>query len=306
MNRRWVGSAILALVICVAACGGASPGGGSQAPRSSSEAADPSPSATPAATRTPDPTPVVTPKPTNQPEPAEEPVTPAPEPSGELVAVLMVRCGDGAPDLNSDRVRATRDGVRLRITGQKGWTLGMGYETGGDGIDLKKGTQEVVRRLPPGDLTLNCGDSRQAEPLPDRLVRIEDPDGWYRSMAIGDVAGSCVSGDAMYVEGARGSKANPVAQARKQLRKGLRPGDVVQRGGYPADKGLVRVVRDGQVIGTLTYEDDGHGGWLFRRLRAVRRAQRGLILGSADPAPSASPPGGWPILRVPPHHEGTR
>ena len=81
-------------------------------------------------------------------------------------------------------------------------------------------------------------------------------------MAIGNVAGSCVSGDALYVEDARGSKEDPVRQARKLL-KGLRAGDVVQRGGYPADKGLVRVVRDGQVIGTMTYEDDGHGGWLL-------------------------------------------
>jgi hypothetical protein len=260
VNRRWAGPAIFTLVICVAACGGASPNGGSQAPRSPSETA--------VATKAPYPTPIVTPspvvtsKPTNQPEPTEALVTPAPEPSGELVAVLEVRCGDGAPELNSDRVRTTRDGVQLRITGQKGWTLGIGYQTGGDGIDLKRGTQLVVRRLPPGDLTLNCGDNGQAEPLPERLVRIEDPDGWYRSMELGNVGGSCMSGEAMFVEDARGSKENPVRQARKLL-KGLRAGDVVQRGGYPADKGLVRVVRDGQVIGVLRYEEDGHGGWLL-------------------------------------------
>ena len=254
MNRRLVGPAVVALAISVVGCGGASQGGGLPVSPSPSEAA--------VATGTPDPTPVVTPKPTNKPEPSDEPVTPAPEPSGELVAVLTVRCGDGAPELDSDRVRATRDGVRLRITGQKGWTLGMDYAGGGDGIDLKGGAQEVVRRLPPGDLTLNCGDNGQAEPLPDRLVRIEDPDGWYRSMAIGNAAGSCVSGEAMYVADARGSKESPVLQARKLL-QGLRPGDVVQRGGYPADMGLVRVVRDGQVIGVLRYEEDGHGGWLF-------------------------------------------
>jgi hypothetical protein len=228
VNPRLVGPAVVVLVICAAACGGTSPGQ-SEALSSAGDSADRSPGDAAEATRTPDPTPVVTPKPTHDPEPSEELATPAPKPSGELVGVLTVRCGDGAPELNSDRVRATRDGVRLRVTGPKGWTLGMGYETGGDGIDLKGGTQEVVRRLPPGDLTLNCGDNGAAQPLPDQLVRIEDPDGWYRSMAIGNGAGSCVSGDALYVEDARGSKENPVRQTRKLL-KGLRAGDVVQRG----------------------------------------------------------------------------
>ena len=228
---------------------------------SPSEATDPSPSDTAVATHAPDPTPVVTAKPTNQPEPTEEPDTPAPEPSGDLVQVLTVRCGDGAPELNSDRVRASRDGVRLRVTGQKGWNLGVGYESGGESVGLEKVDQEVVLRTAPGDVRIDCGDPEQAEIPPGASVRIEDPDGWYRSMEIGNVAGSCMSGEALYAEDARGSKENPVEQAKKRL-KGLRDGDVVQRGGYPADKGLVRVVRDGQVIGALTYIDDGHGGWL--------------------------------------------
>jgi hypothetical protein len=214
-------------------------------------------------TLTPDPTPVVTPKPTPKPEPSEAPVTLAPEPSGELVTLLTVRCGDGALELNSDRVRASRDGVRLRVTGPAGWQLGIEYDSGRESVGLVEADQEVVLRTAPGDAMIDCGDAAQAGLPPGARVRIEDPDGWYRSMAIGNVAGSCMSSDAMFVEDARGSKEDPVRQARDQLRKGLRPGDVVERGGYPADKGLVRVVRDGQVIGTLTFIDDGHGGWLL-------------------------------------------
>jgi hypothetical protein len=210
-----------------------------------------------------EPTPLVTPKPTNQPEPTEGLVTPAPEPTGELVAVLTVRCADGAPKLNSDRVRATRDGAQLMVTGQKGWILGVAHESGGESFDLEKADQAIVLRIAPGDVKIDCGDPAQAGNLPGAHVRIEDPDGWYRSIAIGNVAGSCMSGDAMFTEDARGSTEDPVRQARKLLLKGLRAGDVVQRGGYPADTGLVRVVRDGQVIGTLTYVDDGHGGWLL-------------------------------------------
>jgi hypothetical protein len=263
VNRQLAGPAVFALVICVGACGGASPSGGSQAPRSSSEAADPSPVATAVATQAPETTPVVTPKPTNQPEPTEEPVTPAPEPTGDLVEVLTVRCGDGAPGLNSDRVLATKDGIRLRVAGRKGWNLGMEFATGRESVGLEKADQEVVLRIGPGNVTIDCGDPAQAGIPPGTFVRVEDPDGWYRPMEIGNVVGSCMSGDAMYVEDARGSKADPVEQTRKQLLKGLRAGDIVQRGGYPADKGLVRIVRDGEVIGTLTYVDDGHGGWLL-------------------------------------------
>jgi hypothetical protein len=220
-----------------------------------------SPSTPASVTQAPDPTPVITPKPTNKPQPSEEAVTPAPEPSGELVAVLAVRCGDGAPELDSDRVRATRDGVRLRVTGPAGWQLGVEYESGRESIGLDEADQGVVLRIAPGDVLIDCGDPEQAEIPPGASVRIEDPDGWHRSMAIGNVAGSCMSGEALYAEDARGSKENPVEQAKKRL-KGLRDGDVVERGGYPVDEGLVRVVRDGQVIGALTYIDDGHGGWL--------------------------------------------
>ena len=253
MNRRWVGPAVIALVIGLIGCGGASPTGELEA----------SPSSPPSVTRVPDPTPVVTPKPTNKPQPSEEAVTPAPEPSGELVAELAVRCGDGAPELDSDRVRATRDGVRLRVTGPEGWQLGVEYESGRESIPLERTDQVIVLRTAPGDVQIDCGDPAQTRIPPGAPVRIEDPDGWYRSMEIGEVTGSCMSGNATFAEDARGSKEDPVLQARKHLGKGLRPGDVVERGGYPADKGLVRVVRDGLVIGTLTYVDDGHGGWLL-------------------------------------------
>ena len=65
-----------------------------------------------------------------------------------------------------------------------------------------------------------------------------------------------------YVEGARGKVVGPIRQSRDMLR-GLRAGDVVERAGYATDKGSVRVVRSGKVIGVLTFEDDGRGGWLL-------------------------------------------
>ena len=62
--------------------------------------------------------------------------------------------------------------------------------------------------------------------------------------------------------GAKGEIGDPVLLARKALR-GLRAGDVVERGGYPAETGLVRVVRAGNVIGAISFDGDGRGGWFL-------------------------------------------
>ncbi len=105
----------------------------------------------------------------------------------------------------------------------KGGSLGVEYESGRESVGLERTDQEIVLRTAPGDVTIDCGDPEQADIPPGASVRIEDPDGWYRSMEIGNVAGSCMSGDALYVEDARGSKENPVEQARKQLSRACVP-----------------------------------------------------------------------------------
>ena len=84
--------------------------------------------------------------------------------------------------------------------------------------------------------------SQPAELPPATALRIEDPDGFYRSVAIGNGVGSCASASLDYVEGARGKVVGPIRQSRDMLR-GLRAGDVVERAGYATDKGSVRVVR---------------------------------------------------------------
>jgi len=182
--------------------------------------------------------------------------------SGELVAVLDVRCGPGAPDLGSDRVRASRDGVRIRVTGEPGWYLGIEHESGRESVPLDAANPEIVLRLAPGDVRIDCGDPTLPDLPPASALRIEDPDGWYHPSAISDGVGSCVSGSASYGPDARGKTTDPVGQARALLR-GLKAGDVVERAGYATDKGRVRVVRADKVIGSLEFEADGHGGWLL-------------------------------------------
>lgn len=181
--------------------------------------------------------------------------------SAEPVAVLDVRCGPGAPVLGSDRVRTSPDGIHLRVTGEPGWGLGIEDESGREFVLLEAADQDLVTRIAPGDVRVDCGDPTLPELPPASPLRIEDPDGLFRSTVIGDAAGSCFSGSIDYAEGAKGKVGTPVLLARNALR-GLRAGDIVERAGYPVDKGSVRVMRAGAVIGVLTYDEDGHGGWL--------------------------------------------
>ena len=182
--------------------------------------------------------------------------------SDALPAVLDVHCGPGAPTLGSDRVRTSPGGVRFHVTGQPGWELGIDHESGHDAVLLEAANQDVVLGVAPGDVSVNCSDPTLSSAPSTSPLRIEDPDSWYRAKTISDGAGSCVSNSVDYAEGARGKAAGPIQQAREMLR-GLQTGDVVERAGYATDKGWVRVVRDGKVIGTLAFDDDGHGGWLY-------------------------------------------
>ncbi len=192
---------------------------------------------------------------------AQAAASPTQRASEEPEAVLDVHCGPGAPVLGSARVRASRDGIHVRVTGQPGWALGIDYELGRESVPLEAERLDLVLPIAPGDVTVDCGDPTLPNIPPSSALRIEDPDGFYRSMAIGVNAGSCFAGSVDYAEGAKGKAIDPVLQARKALR-GLRPGDIVERAGYPVDQGSVRVVRAGEVIGVLTYEQDGNGGWL--------------------------------------------
>ena len=251
MSRTRIACAVVVLVVTLGGCVGA-PGTGTSSG---------SPAGSPPATAPGTPTPASSSMPVSSSMPAPS-SSPTFAQSGELVAVLDVRCGPGAPDLASDRVRASRDGVRLHVTSVPGWQLGIEHETGRETVALATADQELVLRVAPGDVTVDCGDPTQLTLGPASALRIEDPDGWYRPMVIGDGAGTCVSGTASYGEDARGKVADPVQQAREVLR-GLRAGDVVERAGYASDTGWVRVVRAGEVIGVLEFAPDGHGGWLL-------------------------------------------
>jgi hypothetical protein len=198
-----------------------------------------------------DPTPVLSPAPSG-----------ASVLSSDLVDVLAVRCDTDGLELGSDRMRAARDGVHFTITGEPGYQVGFEHEIGGGGFDVDIDAPDRVELIPPGTMTVACGPAAAPAAAPLATVTIEDPDGLYRPYMIGLRSHGCVSSDALLGENARGPKVLPVKQAQAGL-VGLLPGDVVQRAGYPVETGRVRVVRNGEVIGSLDYQPDGHGGWLL-------------------------------------------
>ena len=93
-------------------------------------------------------------------------------------------------------------------------------------------------------------------------LRIVDREGLWVSPEL-DCEGAVGAGVSDYAGGAAGEKGDPVHIAKRQLAGKLRPGDIVERAGYPnSSTRLVRVVRDGRTTMTVEYEPDGQGGWL--------------------------------------------
>jgi len=75
-------------------------------------------------------------------------------------------------------------------------------------------------------------------------------------------AAGCVSLNIDYGPDARGQAGDLVGLATTAI-AGLQAGDVVRRD-VPTDVGSsVQIVRAGEVIGTVVYFSDGHGGWLL-------------------------------------------
>lgn len=256
MRRSWLAYGPILVAIALAGCGPSS-GGTSAGPPPTR------PPSSPTATGSEPPSSVVvTPKPGNPTPVATASAANATVLSSDLVDQLAVRCGQDGLELASDRVQAARDGVHLLVSGDPGYTVGLEHESGGDGIEVGAEPQEAVQLIAPGRLTISCGLVSDEWPQPGIDIRIEDPDGLYRPYVIGRGAHACVTGDALYGVGARGPKARPLKQARASL-TGLRPGDVVERAGYPVETGRIRVVRGGEVVGVLDYQPDGHGGWLL-------------------------------------------
>ena len=235
---------------------------GSPAPRGST----PAPLAT-SAQGVIEPTPVVTPVAT--PTSSSVPASPsssvaasssAASPAGEVLpSILEVTCTPAGTVAGSSRVAVQRDGVHIRVRNTSG--ASRTFEIDGIGGGNAPDTEEIqVWALPISDARVWCGPSAatSSDWIP---VVVVDPSGFHVRDQLDCSSGTAGSVD--HVEGARGSKGDPVAVARRQI-TGLRDDDVVERAGYTgSDEPKVRVTRGGMVVAVGSYLSDGHGGWLI-------------------------------------------
>jgi hypothetical protein len=247
MDRRRIAGVVAAMGIVLSGCaaGSTSSPAQSSGPRAASPFA---PSALPVrtASATPSATPVSSPADTSA-----------------ITAAVVVTCGPGAPILGSNSVRVLPGGVRFVVTGTVGWALGISSDRGNESILLERSPMVITTTsVLPGDAEVSCADPSLPATTPGTPLRIEDPAGLYRPIAPGPSAGACVSGSLSYGPNATGRHGDPVALTRAVV-SGIKPQDVVERGGYPAEQGSVRIVRAGEVIGSLRFDSDGAGGWLL-------------------------------------------
>jgi hypothetical protein len=214
-----------------------------------------------------------------------------PTPSVEPIAspTAEVTCDGSATNVLTPRVAAQPDGVHIVVTNTSSVDLSLQIEgVGGDNADV--GEHELVWPLAPGPVRVRCLD-----PTADAgseggygSLEVVDPDGVYVSPEL-----ECSNAVTMFVddfgEGV-GDHDDPADVARAHL-TGLADDDVVERAGYPdSPEPVIRIVRDGVVVGRLDLFPDSQGGWLLSSLERCDTTD--TVFGWSD-EPAGPYPRGW-------------
>lgn len=226
-------------------------------------------------------------------------------PSVEPVAaeVAEVACDGSTTTVLTPRVAAQPDGVHVRVTNTSSLDLSLQVEgVGGDNAPV--GEHESVWPLAPSEVRLRCLDPAVDAGSPGGYVTVQvvDPAGLYVSPELD--CSSVVAMTPEYPEGWMGYQGDPVEAARVLL-TGLLEGDVVERAGYPqSSEPVVRIVREGVVVGRVHLREDGQGGWLLDTLE--RCDQPGIGFDWADEAAQPYPRGWFEWCPAPPFPEPGR
>jgi hypothetical protein len=153
---------------------------------------------------------------------------------------------------------------------------------------------EVVWPVPPGAATVSCSveDPSFGGVASSATVTVVDPEGLYVPADLECATGEAYGQAPSYVEGAKGFAGEPAQVVRDHV-TGLEFDDVVDPGGYPESaEPVVRIVRDGAVVGKVTLFDDGRGGWLLSSLEGCSGTSFGWsdepsgVTGATGPAES--------------------
>jgi hypothetical protein len=182
-------------------------------------------------------------------------------PTPEVPQTLEVICyEDGSTEVVNDEVRASADGVHIRVDNRAGEFVSLN----GTGLDFGEGTKEQAARTPPGRIEVACwpGSKHRGPEPPTTPVRIVDPDGVWTESKL-----ECPPGDMMgdaildYGSASEGEQGEPEELARENLR-GLNENDEIVTLGYPeAQFRSVGVVREGKTVAVVSFSPTEDGGW---------------------------------------------
>ena len=200
---------------------------------------------------------------------------------------------------SSTLVAAQPDGVHVAISNSGDTQVSFSIEgSGGDGAEPGE-RKETVWQIPPGLGTVSCsivtdGGTGVAS---SASLQVVDPNGYYVPAELECPTGEAYGSAGAYADGATGFAGDPVQVARDHV-SGLEFDDLVERAGYPESQlPVIRLVRDGAIVGKVTLRDDGSGGWLDDSVEGCGGTQFGW---SVEPTgvsgPMGQPDNAWDAL----------
>jgi len=212
-------------------------------------------------------------------------------PAARPPATLRLVCDGHFDKALTSTVAVQRDGLHVEVENVSSTPLAIAIysSTGGErGGDAARGVSNRVFALAPALIRVGCYDayhqdaSRLRSVWPE--VSVVDPHGFYVPERVSPTCPGSTSVLLLdYMPEARGEHGDPASVVREMLRAQglLKPGDTVERAGYPvAAMPKARLVRHGQIIAVVKLIPDHHGGWLESSLEQCTSRPR--------PSPSTS------------------
>src|SRR6478736_6796211 len=180
-----------------------------------------------------------------------------PSEPGGLPNTARIVCTAGGTRLETPAVLPQPDGVHVLLSQHGGAPATLSTDQAGG---WKPGPKPFVLTLPPGSAHLGCMTMADWNADPPRhrawvTLRVVDADGrWVDDHPVG---GTCSQSSIDYAPSAAGDPESKLG--RKALQAlGARPGDRVERAGYPRQEPIeYRLVRDGKVVALATYASTG-------------------------------------------------
>jgi hypothetical protein len=168
--------------------------------------------------------------------------------TGTLPDVAEVECTAGGPKILTPEAQPLADGLHLRIRNVTGAEMTFSWPEGGFGVG--PGVTEIALPVAPGEAAFDC--------FPFDGTFMKDPP----TLSVVDEMGAyvppgpdCSGAASVGMEGTGLAADDLMAEVQGSL-VGLRQGDAIEAAGYPGSdtERSVRVVRDGRVIASLSFE----------------------------------------------------